>query len=81
MNSINVVKGWIREFVDLALLFIAVGVVVQIIFGETNATFFTDITSNLMNFIKQLGEGGFVGLIALFVIVWVFTKGGQTQNG
>ncbi len=81
MNSINVVKGWIREFIDLALLFIAVGVVVQIIFGETNKTFFTDITSNLMTFINQLGEGGFVGLIALFVIVWVFTKGGQTQNG
>ncbi|MBG80369.1 MAG: hypothetical protein CMJ39_06635 [Phycisphaerae bacterium] len=80
MNSINVVKGWIREFVDLALLFIAVGVVVQIIFGP-ETPYFAGITENLMNFISSLGNGGFVGLIALFVIVWVFTKGGQTQNG
>ncbi|MEE2908056.1 MAG: hypothetical protein VX527_09530 [Planctomycetota bacterium] len=79
MNSINVVKGWIREFIDLALLFIAVGVVVQIIFGP-DVTYFSSITDNLMGFIAELGNGGFVGLIALFVIVWVFTKGGQTQH-
>ena len=63
----------------LALLFIAVGVVVQIIFGP-DVTYFSGITNNLMGFIDELGKGGFVGLIALFVIVWVFTKGGQTQN-
>ncbi|GEM_PF-378012 len=80
MNSINVVKGWIREFIDLALLFIAVGVVVQIIFGP-DVEYFSAITKNLMAFISELGTNGFVGLIALFVIVWVFTKGGQTQNG
>ncbi|MBG84231.1 MAG: hypothetical protein CMJ40_06755 [Phycisphaerae bacterium] len=80
MNSINVVKGWIREFIDLALLFIAVGVVVQIIFGP-DVEYFSTITKNLMAFISELGTNGFVGLIALFVIVWVFTKGGQTQNG
>jgi hypothetical protein len=27
-----------------------------------------------MNFITQLGSNGLVGLIALFVIVWVFQK-------
>ena len=54
MNSINVVKGWIREFIDLALLFIAVGVVVQIIFGP-DVEYFSAITKNLMAFISELG--------------------------
>ena len=76
MNSINVVKGWIREFIDLALLFIAVGVVVQIIFGP-DVTYFSGITNNLMGFISELGNGGFVGLIALLVIIYVFSKRGD----
>ena len=67
------------RIIDLALLFIAVGVVV-IIFGP-DVEYFSAITKNLMAFISELGTNGFVGLIALFVIVWVFTKGGQTQNG
>jgi hypothetical protein len=47
---------------------------VQIIFGSNNVGFFGGITDNLMKFVGQLGGGGFVGLIALLVIVAVFTK-------
>jgi hypothetical protein len=46
---------------------------VQILFGN-NVPFFKDVTANLMSFIAQLGTNGLVGLIALFVIVWVFQK-------
>jgi hypothetical protein len=73
MKSFKVVKGWIREFVDVATLFVAVGVMVQILFGN-NVPFFKDVTANLMRVIAQLGTNGLVGLIALFVIVWVFQK-------
>ena len=73
MESFKVVKGWIREFVDVAVLFVAVGVMVQILFGN-NVPFFNCVTTNLMSFITQLGSNGLVGLIALFVIVWVFQK-------
>mgnify|MGYP003340024448 CR=1 FL=1 len=73
MDAMKTVKGWVREFVDVAMLFIAVGVVAQIIFGS-NVPFFSGVTNNLMEFIKELGSNGVVGLIALFVIVWVFSK-------
>jgi H+/gluconate symporter-like permease len=73
MEAMKTVKGWVREFIDVAILFIAVGVVAQIIFGA-EVPFFAGITQNLMEFIKSLGSNGVVGLIALFVIVWVFTK-------
>jgi hypothetical protein len=36
--------------------------------------FFSGVTENLMGFINSLGSNGVVGLIALFVIVWVFSK-------
>jgi hypothetical protein len=73
MDAMKTVKGWVREFVDVAMLFIAVGVVAQIIFGP-KVPFFNGVTENLMGFINSLGNNGFVGLIALFVIVWVFSK-------
>jgi H+/gluconate symporter-like permease len=78
MDAMKTVKGWVREFIDVAILVIAVGVVAQIIFGS-EVPFFSGITNNLMDFIKSLGSNGVVGLIALFVIVWVFTKN-KTQQ-
>ena len=78
MDAMKTVKGWVREFIDVAILFIAVGVVAQIIFGS-EVPFFSGITNNLMDFITSLGSNGVVGLIALFVIVWVFTKN-KTQQ-
>ncbi|MBM4008736.1 MAG: hypothetical protein FJ285_04000 [Planctomycetes bacterium] len=74
MQAFTWIKGWARELMDIMLLFIGLGVLVQIIFGTTNTTFFGGITTNLTNFIGQLGNGGFVGLIALLVIIAVFTK-------
>jgi hypothetical protein len=74
MQAFTWVKGWARELMDIMLLFIGLGVLVQIIFGTNNVGFFGGITDNLMKFVSQLGGGGFVGLIALLVIVAVFTK-------
>ena len=76
MNVMAQIKGWARELVDLSLLFIAVGVVVQIIFGKDGGYFFGQITDRLIGFINDLGNSGFVGLIALLVIVYVFSKRG-----
>ena len=76
MNAMTTIKGWARELIDLSLLFIAVGVIVQIIFGKSEETswFFGGITERLMGFINELGSAGFVGLIALLVILYVFSK-------
>ncbi len=74
MQAFTFVKSWARELMDILLLFIGLGVLVQIIFGSASVGFFGGITANLMSFVTQLGEGGFVGLIALFVIIAVMTK-------
>ena len=74
MKGFELVKGWARELVDIMLLFIALGVLVQIIFGTDNTSYFGKITGNLMNFVTQLGSNGFVGLIALLIIISIFTK-------
>ncbi len=78
MKGFELVKGWARELVDIMLLFVAIGVLVQIIFGSETSSFFGQVTKNLMAFVGQLGQGGFVGLIALLVIISIFNKRGQT---
>ncbi len=78
MQAFTWVKGWARELMDIMLLFIGLGVLVQIIFGSNNVGFFGGITSNLTGFVAQLGNGGFVGLVALLIIIAVFTKKAST---
>ena len=64
MNAMTTIKGWARELIDLSLLFIAVGVIVQIIFGKEDTWYFGTVTDRLIEFVQQLGNAGFVGLIA-----------------
>ena len=79
MKGFEIVKGWARELVDSMILFIALGVLVHIIFGTETTGFFGKVTGNLTGFIQQLGNGGFVGLIALLVILSIFSKRTNTN--
>ncbi len=72
-NAMDTIKGWAWGIIDLSLVFIALGVLVQIIFGTT-ATFFDGMVSNLMGLVSQLGSGGFVGLLAFVIIVALFQR-------
>ena len=70
------VKKWISELVEVSLLVIALGIVVQILFGSQDEPvfFFGDIVTNLTDLISSLGSNGLVGLIALGIILWLFLK-------
>jgi hypothetical protein len=69
----TLVKTWIYRLVELGLALIALGVIVQILFGNT-PFLGADIVGNLTGLIGALGENGLVGLIALAVILWLFIK-------
>ncbi len=76
MNPIQTIKGWAKDIVDLALVLIAFGVVVTIIFGHDAADtwYFGQITSNLITFISDLGNANLAGILALMVIIYAFSK-------
>jgi hypothetical protein len=73
MNALTMVKKWIGEIVEIALLLVALGVTVEILFGE-QVPFFGGIVKNLTALIGSLGQNGLVGLIALGIIVWLFYR-------
>lgn len=73
MNYFGQVKKWIGEITEIALLLIALGVAVEVLFGS-KVPFLSGIVTNLTGMISTLGENGLVGLVALGVILFLFQK-------
>ena len=72
-NAMDTIKSWAWGFIDLMLIFIAVGVLVQVIFGE-GAGWFDGVVGRLMGLVSEFGNGGFVGLIALVIVLSLFNR-------
>ncbi len=71
------VKGAVNRLTELFLGLIALGLVVEILFGRSVPFIGGDtggITGNLTNLIQSLGDNGLVGLIAIGIIIWLFQK-------
>ncbi len=73
-DILDTVRKWITQLVELGLLLIAIGIVVQILFGRDVAFLPGDIVGNIINVVDKLGDGGLAGLIALGIIVWLFWR-------
>jgi hypothetical protein len=73
MQFFTEIKKWLGEITEIALLLIALGVAVEILFGNT-VPFFGQVVGNITLLLKTLGENGLVGLIALGIIVYLFNK-------
>ncbi len=74
MNFFDTAKKWLRELTEIGLLLVALGIVLQLLFGKAVAFITGDIVNNLIVLIQALGDSGVVGLIALAVILWLFSK-------
>ena len=75
MRFMEAIKKWLGELTEVALLLIALGIVIQILFGGSQAVpFVGGIVTNLTALIQTLGDKGLVGLIALGIIIYLFRK-------
>ncbi|MBE3117005.1 hypothetical protein IMZ68_07350 [Candidatus Bathyarchaeota archaeon] len=74
MQFFTEIKKWLGEITEIALLLIALGVAVEILFGASTVPFFGQVVGNITGLLKTLGENGLVGLIALGIIVYLFNK-------
>ncbi len=73
MHYLEELKKWLGEITEIALLLVALGVVVEILFGDA-VPFFGGIVANLTQLLNTLGENGLVGLIALAIILFLFYR-------
>jgi|TARA_B100000959_G_C14448015_1_gene405558 hypothetical protein len=66
--------GWIRSLTELGLAIIALGVVLQIIFGAAVPFLGIDVVAAVISLVKQLGAEGLVGLVSVWVLWGIYSK-------
>ncbi|MDP3159663.1 MAG: hypothetical protein Q8N31_06580 [Reyranella sp.] len=73
MEVFDKAKAWIVRITELGLLIVALSIVLQMLFG-TNIAFFGDVVGNLLKLITALGNNGVVGLVAIAIILYLFSR-------
>ena len=63
---------WIRQLIEVGLSLIAIGIVLQILFGKDVAFLPGDIVWNFVAKVALLGDYGLVGLVVGGGIFWLF---------
>ena len=65
---------WIKVITEVGLGLVALGVIVEIVFGK-GAIFGASVVGNLSGIVGDIGgENGFVGLVAILIIMGIFLK-------
>ena len=74
MDVLNKVTGWLKGLTETGLALIALGVVLQIIFGAAVPFLKIDIIGSVVDITKQLGSEGLVGLVAVWVLLSLYNR-------
>jgi len=68
-ETLSKLNDWIKLITQLGMALIALSIVVEIVFGK-NAVFGGGVIDNLSGIVTDIGgENGFVGLVAILVIL------------
>ena len=68
------ISGWIKQVTNIGLGLIALGVVLQILFGAAVPFLGLDVVGSVVTLVKALGSEGLVGLVAIWVLCGIYSK-------
>ena len=68
------ISGWIKQVTNIGLGLIALGVVLQILFGSAVPFLGLDVVGSVVTLVKALGSEGLVGLVAIWVLWGIYSK-------
>jgi len=68
------VSGWIKSLTEVGLGLVALGVVLQILFGAAVPFLGLDVVGSVVALVKELGSEGLVGLVAIWVLWGIYQK-------
>ena len=66
--------GWIKKLTEAGMSLLALGIVMQVIFGKAVPFIGGDIIGSISGIITTLGAQGVVGLASVGVIYAIFTR-------
>jgi hypothetical protein len=73
MDALKGLKHLIAALTEIGLMLLALAIVAALLVGG-NVPFFGSVVTNITAVVKELGSNGLVGLIALGLILWLFSK-------
>ncbi len=71
---VDKVSGYIKQLTNVGLGLIALGVVLQILFGAVIPFMPMDVVGQVVGLVKSLGSEGLVGLVAIWVLWGIYQK-------
>lgn len=73
MDAMARAKMWIGGLTDIGLMLLALAIVAALLVGGT-LPFFGGVVTNIIGLVAELGKNGLVGLIAVAIILWLFSR-------
>ena len=73
-NWINTIKHYLRQFLELGVLLLAVSVFAELLFGPDVDFFGSHVTKNLITLLDSIGDQGVAALIIIFAVIFVYRK-------
>ena len=74
MRNLTKIKKYIAGIIEISLLLVALGVVIEILFGD-EVPFWGGIMTNLITLLSTLGENGLIGIVVLGIVLYLFRRG------
>ena len=74
LERLRTAGTWIGELTEVSLGLLALAVVLQVLFGATVPFFPIDVVGSVVDVTNQLGSEGLVGLVAVWVLVALFSR-------
>ena len=71
--NLETVKNFLYKVTEVLTLFVAVSLLIGIIFGPETA-FFGSVVSNFSSILSIIGEEGLIALVSLLIIAAIFKK-------
>jgi hypothetical protein len=73
MNGLQTVRTWVGALTEVALMLLALGIAMALLAGP-QVPFLGNVVANIVGMVNELGKNGIVGLIALGIILWLFSN-------
>ena len=72
-NILGRIKGAVHAVTGVVLSFLALGIVLQVLFGPDILFLPIDVIGNITNLVVGLGGAGLAGLVTVGIIYWIYT--------
>ena len=74
MDVLGKIKSWVMQLTEIGLSLLALGIVLQLLFGQNVAFITGDVSGNIMSLVADLGGAGVIGLVAIAIILYLLGK-------